>query len=79
MPGVFTQSSNCWYGSAPARANPRTITAPRTVWATPATYGEPCRGWMAGAGAPGRADAAFDLGLAAFLAYARGLLTAPGA
>ncbi|MFJ9075907.1 TetR/AcrR family transcriptional regulator [Streptomyces sp. NPDC102278] len=33
----------------------------------------------AAAGAPGRADAAFDLGLAAFLAYARGLLATPPA
>lgn len=46
MPGVFTQSSSCVYGSAPASANPATTTAPTAVCAAPARYGERWRGWM---------------------------------
>ncbi|MCY0958488.1 TetR/AcrR family transcriptional regulator [Streptomyces sp. H27-H5] len=58
------------------------LAAPEAMWeptpGTPLLAGA-LAAHGAGAGAPGRADAAFDLGLAAFLAYARGLLAAPGA
>ena len=44
-PGCSPRAAAAWYGSAPAAAKARTTTAPRTVCAMPATYGERWRGW----------------------------------